>query len=222
MSSPAWVSTTAESSGARPVDFTGCGRAAAETSRPYGCRPVSGYAELLALAEVDAVCIALPAALHAEWVAAASRAGERVPAEKPLTTEAGRTRELVESAERRGPVLTENVTFVHHPRHESVRRLVADGAIGEPRSFRAVFTIAALPAGDIRHRPELRGGALSDVGVHPLRAALHFLGDRLRVGGALETAAGPAGGDRGRDAAVHTRRRRRTARVRHGARLPVP
>ncbi|MFF3916348.1 Gfo/Idh/MocA family protein [Streptomyces sp. NPDC001852] len=167
------------------------GRTAAETSRPYGCRPVTGYAELLALAEVDAVYIPLPAALHAEWVAAALRAGKHVLAEKPLTTEADRTRELVESAERRGLVLMENVMFVHHPQHESVRRLVADGAIGEPRSFHAVFTIPALPAGDIRHRPELGGGALSDVGVYPLRAALHFLGDRLRVvGAALETVAG--------------------------------
>lgn len=167
------------------------GGTAAETARPYGCRPVTGYAELLSLAEVEAVYIPLPAALHAEWVAAALRAGKHVLAEKPLTTDAGRTRELVESAERRGLVLMENVMFVHHPQHEAVRRLTADGAIGELRSLHAVFTIPALPASDIRHRPELGGGALWDVGVYPLRAALHFLGDRLRVVGAtLETVAG--------------------------------
>ncbi|MER7850392.1 Gfo/Idh/MocA family oxidoreductase [Kitasatospora sp. NPDC096077] len=167
------------------------GRTAAETARPYGCRPVTGYAELLGLAELDAVYVPLPAALHAEWVAAALDAGKHVLAEKPLTTEVDRTRELVGLAERRGLVLMENVMFVHHPGHEAVRRLVADGAIGELRSFRAAFTIPALPPTDIRHRPELGGGALWDVGVYPLRAALHFLGDRLQVLGAtLETVPG--------------------------------
>ncbi|MFI9272595.1 Gfo/Idh/MocA family protein [Kitasatospora sp. NPDC052896] len=166
------------------------GRTAAETARPYGCRAVTGYAELLGLAEVEAVYVPLPAALHAEWVTAALAAGKHVLAEKPLTTAADRTRRLVESAERRGLVLMENVMFVHHPQHEAVRQLVADGAIGELRSFQAAFTIPALPADDIRHRPELGGGALWDVGVYPLRAALHFLGDGLRVVGAtLETVA---------------------------------
>lgn len=153
----------------------------------FGGRPVRGYAELLDLDEVDAVYVPLPAALHHRWVEAALRAGKHVLAEKPLTTDATRTGQLLDLARERGLALMENVMFVHHPRHEAVRRLVADGAIGELRALHAAFTIPALADTDIRYRPELGGGALADVGLYPLRAALHFLGPGLEVVGAQLT-----------------------------------
>ncbi|OKI61978.1 Gfo/Idh/MocA family protein [Streptomyces sp. MJM1172] len=150
----------------------------------FGGRAVRGYAGLLELEEVDAVYVPLPAALHERWVRAALDAGKHVLAEKPLTTNATRTGRLLDLARDRGLALMENVMFVHHPRHAAVRRLVAEGAIGELRSLSAAFTVPALPDTDIRHRPELGGGALGDVGLYPLRAALHFLGPGLEVVGA--------------------------------------
>ncbi|MFF5531984.1 hypothetical protein ACFY71_05840 [Streptomyces cinerochromogenes] len=41
------------------------------------------------------------------------------------------------------------------------------------------------PEGDIRYRRDLGGGALYDIGVYPVRAALHLLGDDLEVAGAV-------------------------------------
>ncbi|NUV40582.1 MULTISPECIES: Gfo/Idh/MocA family protein [Streptomyces] len=154
---------------------------------PYGARPVRGYAELLADASVDAVHIPLPLALHAEWTEAALRAGKHVLAEKPLTDDPARSAALFALAERSGLALMENVMFVHHRRHAEVARLVAAGAIGELRSFQAVFCVPRRPADDIRYRRELAGGALGDIGVYPLRAALHFLGPELEVLGAQLT-----------------------------------
>ncbi|MCP3821482.1 Gfo/Idh/MocA family oxidoreductase [Streptomyces sp. A3M-1-3] len=162
----------------------------------FGGHPVLGYAELLELKEVDAVYIPLPAALHDRWVEAALDAGKHVLAEKPLAMNASRTGYLLDLARDRGLALMENIMFVHHPLHEAVRRLVADGAIGELRSLRAAFTIPALADTDIRYQPELGGGALADVGLYPLRAALHFLGPGLEVVGAQLT--------RGRGRAVET------------------
>ncbi|WP_101258534.1 Gfo/Idh/MocA family protein [Streptomyces barkulensis] len=162
-------------------------RRAEETARPYGCR-ATGYLELLADPEIDAVYVPLPAALHARWVEAALRAGKHVLAEKPLTTGRDRTAALLSLARARGLALMENVMFVHHGQHRAVGELVRGGAIGELRSFRAEFTVPARPEGDIRHSPELGGGALWDTGVYPVRAALHFLGHELSVLGAhLET-----------------------------------
>ncbi|MFD4575700.1 Gfo/Idh/MocA family protein [Streptomyces sp. NPDC058417] len=160
---------------------------AARTALPYGCRAVAGYAELVSLPGVDAVYVPLPVALHAEWVEAALRAGKHVLAEKPLTTDPDRTRQLFALARARGLVLRENVMFVHHPQHAAVRRLVADGAVGELRSFHAAFTVPRRPEGDVRLDPGLGGGALWDVGVYPVRAAAHFLGGGLRVAGAVLT-----------------------------------
>ncbi|MGW3953173.1 Gfo/Idh/MocA family protein [Streptomyces sp. NPDC004752] len=160
---------------------------ARQVAERFGCRPVHGYAELLELDDIQAVYVPLPAALHARWTEAALRTGRHVLAEKPLTTDHRRTAELLELADRRGLVLMENVMFVHHPLHRAVGRLVADGAIGELRTFHAVFTIPPLPDHDIRYDPELGGGALADVGIYPLRAALHLLGDGLDVVGARLT-----------------------------------
>ncbi|MDF3293380.1 Gfo/Idh/MocA family oxidoreductase [Streptomyces sp. RB6PN23] len=158
---------------------------AAETARQFDCRPVVGYEALLADDTVRAVYVPLPAALHAPWVEAALAAGKHVLAEKPLTTDPARTRELLDTARARAVVLMENVMFVHHAQHATVSRLVAEGEIGELRSLHATFTIPALPDDDIRHQPELGGGSLYDVGVYPVRAAVHFLRGKLEVRGAV-------------------------------------
>ncbi|MCU7825074.1 Gfo/Idh/MocA family oxidoreductase [Kitasatospora sp. DSM 101779] len=161
------------------------GPPAEELAGAYQCRPVTGYDGLLALPEVDAVYVPLPLALHSRWVEAALHAGKHVLVEKPLTADPGETRRLLDLASSRGLVLMENVMFVHHHRHDAVRRLLERGAIGELRSFHADFTVPRLPDQDIRYQPELGGGALWDVGLYPVRAAMHFLGDDLEVVGAV-------------------------------------
>ncbi|OCC10571.1 Gfo/Idh/MocA family protein [Streptomyces sp. PTY087I2] len=153
----------------------------------YGCRAVRGYAELLDIPEVSAVYVPLPAALHAEWVEAALRAGKHVLAEKPLTTDARRSRELLELARSKGLALMENIMFLHHAQHRAVRGLVREGAIGEVLSLSAAFTLPRRRADDIRYRRELDGGALWDVGIYPIRAAMHFIGSDLHVLGASLT-----------------------------------
>ncbi|WP_329215656.1 Gfo/Idh/MocA family oxidoreductase [Streptomyces sp. NBC_01485] len=160
---------------------------AEQVGRRFDCRPVQGYDELLDADDIQAVYVPLPAALHAPWVESALNAGKHVLAEKPLTTDPESTERLLDLAAKRGVAMMENVMFVHHPRHEAVRRLVAEGRIGELRAFRAEFAIPPLVGDDIRYSAELGGGALADVGLYPLRAALHFLGHGLDVVGARLT-----------------------------------
>ncbi len=149
---------------------------AEQAALTYGCRAVKGYEGLLDLDEVEAVYIPLPNAMHATWIESALRAGKHVLAEKPLTTSASRTGDLIAEARSRGLVLMENVMFLRHSQHSAVRRLLEDGAIGGLRAFHASFGIPRLPAGDIRYSAELGGGALMDAGVYPVRAAMSFLG----------------------------------------------
>ncbi|QHA03137.1 gfo/Idh/MocA family oxidoreductase [Streptomyces broussonetiae] len=151
----------------------------------FGGVAVNGYAELLKRDDLDAVYVPLPAALHAEWVERALQAGKHVLVEKPLTTRSRDTRRLIGLAEERGCLLLENMMFLHHPQHRQVDELVSGGAIGEVRSFLSTFTIPPRPPDDIRYRPDDGGGALVDTGVYPLRAALRFLGPRLRLVGAV-------------------------------------
>ncbi|MEV5614077.1 Gfo/Idh/MocA family oxidoreductase [Streptomyces sp. NPDC052225] len=157
---------------------------AQQVAERFHCRAIHGYAELLELDDIHAIYVPLPAALRPPWVEAALRAGKHVLAEKPISAHHPRTRDLFHLAAARDLVLMENVMFVHHPRHQAVRHLITDGALGELRSFHAAFTIPPLADTDIRYSPQLGGGALMDVGIYPLRAALHILGPELDIIGA--------------------------------------
>nr|AFV71308.1 PyrC9 [Streptomyces rugosporus] len=154
---------------------------AREFAADFGGKAVPGYAELLDLPEVEAVYVPLPPALHAPWVRAALLAGKHVLVEKPMSTDAATTAELLDLARARGLVLQENVLFVHHHQHTVVRRLLRQGAIGEVTELRSRFTVPELPADDIRYRPDLGGGALLDIGLYPVRSALHLLGGPFEV-----------------------------------------
>ncbi len=164
------------------------GARAAELAAEYGCRPVIGYEALLDLEDVDAVYIPLPLSLHARWTRAALLAGKHVLAEKPLSTDPDSSRDLLKLAQDSALVVMENVMFIHHSQHAAVRQMLADGMIGEIRSMQATFAIPPPPGYDIRYDPDLCGGAVWDVGVYPVRAAVHLLGGGLRVAGAFLTA----------------------------------
>ncbi|MFF0510631.1 Gfo/Idh/MocA family protein [Streptomyces sp. NPDC004250] len=149
----------------------------------FGCAAVTGYDTLLARNDIDAVYIPLPAMLHATWIERALAAGKHVLAEKPLSADLATTRRLLDGARSAGRVLAENFMFPHHSQLARIKDLT--GRLGPLRSFSSAFTIPAKPADDIRYLPDVGGGALLDIGVYPLRAALHFLGPRLDVAAAV-------------------------------------
>ncbi|MEV1087177.1 Gfo/Idh/MocA family protein [Streptomyces microflavus] len=157
---------------------------ARRTAEAFGAQPVRGYAALLDRADIDAVYVPLPPALHARWVDRALRAGKHVLAEKPLTTEYGAAARLVALAGAEHLVLRENYMFPHHGQHRRVRALLDQGAIGELRSLSATFAVPPRPADDIRHREDLGGGALHDAAGYPVRLAQLLLGSALEVVGA--------------------------------------
>ena len=144
----------------------------------------TGYEELLARDDVDAVYLPLPPALHLEWGAKVLAAGKHLLVEKPIATDAAEARELVHRAKAAGLVLRENFTFSHHPQHAEIARLIATGRFGTVRALSGEFCFPPLPDTDIRYVPELGGGALLDAGVYPIRAAQLLFGDALEVAGA--------------------------------------
>lgn len=167
------------------VSVAGRSHAKAQSfAHPFGVSADADAEALIARADIDAVYISTPTATHPEWAARALVAGKHVLVEKPIATTADEAQKLVRLAEARGLVLRENFMFLHHPQHDTVRDMVASGRLGHLRGFSSSFCIPPLPASDIRYVPELGGGALLDVGVYPLRAALSMLGPGLGVAGA--------------------------------------
>jgi predicted dehydrogenase len=136
-------------------------------------RGVLGYDAVLADPEIDAVYIGLPNRLHAEWTRRALAAGKHVLCEKSLTDDATEARALSEDARGRGLRLVEAFMFRHHPQWTLVRRLLADGAIGELTALRAWLSGPMAPED---HRLAAGGGgALFDVTCYAVNAARFLL-----------------------------------------------
>ena len=152
----------------------------------------ASYEALLADPEVDIVYISLPNSLHAEWSIKCADAGKHVLCEKPLAVTPEEVERMKEAAYRNRVVVQEACMMRFHRQTDDARRLVADGAIGEPRLIRSLFTFTLQRAGDIRLDPQLGGGALWDLGSYQVSLAQALLhSDPVEVmGWQLSTTAG--------------------------------
>jgi predicted dehydrogenase len=157
---------------------------AEDIAAAFGGEAARSYDALLDRDDVHAVYLPLPPSLHARWIERALRKGKHVLAEKPLTTSARDTISMVALAKEKGLVLAENYMFVHHRQHARVREMLDADVVGDVHSFTAAFAIPRRVPSDIRYQRALGGGALLDTAGYPVRAALWFLGSRLRVVGA--------------------------------------
>jgi D-xylose 1-dehydrogenase (NADP+, D-xylono-1,5-lactone-forming) len=151
------------------------------------------YEELLASEAVDAVYVALPVSMHAEWTVRSLEAGKHVLCEKPLALRAEDAERCFAAAAAAGRLCVEGLMWRHHPRTALARRLVAGGAIGRLASVRAALSVSADP-GDIRRSVPLGGGALGDLGCYCVSAIRLFAGEPERVW-AEQVPDGPGGVD---------------------------
>jgi predicted dehydrogenase len=140
-------------------------------------RAVTGYQNLIDDPGIDALYIPLPNALHADWTIAALAAGKPVLCEKPLTGSVADTERVLAVAAETGIPLWEAFVFPFRDQHRRLRRLLADGVIGELREIQSNFHfLMTHPAGNIRMDPALAGGALADVGCYPVWLARDLFG----------------------------------------------
>ncbi len=79
----------------------------AEVPHADGARAYGSHEELLSDAEVDAIYLALPHALHREWATRAMRAGKAVLCEKPAMLSAQEMREVAEVSRETGVLFME-------------------------------------------------------------------------------------------------------------------
>jgi len=166
------------------------GRAAKFASDNGIDRSVVGYQTLIDDPDIDALYIPLPNALHAEWTIRALEAGKPVLCEKPLCGVLPDTERVLATARRTQTLLWEAFSFPFHAQLAELKRLVADGAIGELVEIKSNFHFMVRSQANIRLSRELQGGALLDVGCYPVRLAQELFGPdhesawaRARAGG---------------------------------------
>ena len=157
------------------------GRAEAYARERGLARAHGSYESLLGDPELDAVYVALPNALHAEWAVRALEAGKHVLVEKPFSARPDAVEAAFAVAERSGLVLAEAFMYRHHPQTARVAALVREGAIGRLRSIRARFAFLLGDRANIRAVRELGGGALLDLGCYCVSGARLLAGEPERV-----------------------------------------
>jgi glucose-fructose oxidoreductase len=125
------------------------------------------------LAGVDAVYVAVPNHLHAEYTIRAARAGVHVLCEKPLAVTVAECRRMVAACARHRVKLM--TAYRLHFEEINLRAidLVRDGRIGEPKFFNSSFSMRVRP-GNVRTKQDLGGGTLYDIGVYCINAARYL------------------------------------------------
>ena len=142
--------------------------------RRYGVPHVFGYEDLdRCLEHVDAVYIALPNSMHAEFAVRAAEAGVHVLCEKPMAVTVEECERMIDAAREHDVRLM--VAYRLHFEHVNLKAigLVEEGAIGEPKLFNSTFSMRVRP-GDIRTKRALGGGTLYDIGVYCINAARYL------------------------------------------------
>jgi predicted dehydrogenase len=145
-----------------------------EITKRYRLRQTYSYAEYEScLKEVDAVYIALPNSMHAEYAVRAAKAGVHVLCEKPMAVRVSECQRMIRAC-RAGNVKLMIAYRLHFEElNLSAIDLVRRGTIGEPKFFNSSFALTVRP-GNIRTKAEMGGGTLYDIGVYCINAARYI------------------------------------------------
>ena len=114
---------------------------------------------------IEAVAIATPVSSHFPIARAALEAGKHVFVEKPLAASSAEGERLVELAETKKLVLMPGHTFLYSPPVDTIRRLIADGELGE------IFFISTSRVNLGLHQPDV--SVAWDLGPHDF-SILHY------------------------------------------------
>ena len=92
---------------------------------------VQGVEQALGNADITAVAIAAPAAMHYSLAKAALEEGKDVLVEKPLCLDVSEAEELIALADKLGKVLMVGHLLQYHPSVQALHSLVAQGELGK-------------------------------------------------------------------------------------------
>jgi predicted dehydrogenase len=131
------------------------------------CLTTTRYEDLLVHPGIDAIAIATPAATHFELARQALVSGKDVLVEKPMTTTAAASLELIELADRHGRILAVDHTFLYTDAVRKIKELLDAGEIGDLLYMDSVRTNLGLFQRD--------HNVIWDLAPHELSIVLNFV-----------------------------------------------
>jgi predicted dehydrogenase len=141
---------------------------------------VTDWRELVARDDIDVVDICTPPGTHAEIAMAAAAAGKAVLCEKPLAVSYAQARAAADAVRAAGVHNAVGFNYRRLPAIALMQRMIADGAVGDVRLFRAAwlsdeFTDPATPF-DWRFDRDMGGSTIADLGSHLVDLAQWMIG----------------------------------------------
>ena len=152
----------------------------------YGVPPRSRYsyetfADIAGNDEIDAVYIALPSGLHADWTEKAFAAGKHVLSEKPMALSSADCERMIAAGRRAHRKLMIAYRCQFEPYNLEARELMAQDAVGQLRLLRTEQSYVMGPTSPAENwrvsRALAGGGPLEDYGIYGLQAALYLSGE---------------------------------------------
>jgi predicted dehydrogenase len=137
--------------------------------------------ELLARSDVDGVIVTPRTSAHRDVIVAAAEAGKHVFTEKVVALTPTEAREIVAAVERHGVKLTVSLPRLSHGYTLAIRKVLESGRLGEVTQVRCRLSHDGavgrrwLPR-QFFDPDDAGGGALVDLGCHPLYLTRVFLG----------------------------------------------
>src|SRR5262249_47736888 len=132
------------------------------------------YDDCLDSGEIDAVYIALPNHLHAEYAIRAARAGIHVLCEKPMAVTERECVAMIDACERARVKLMIAYRLHFDPANLAAVEVASSGGLGELRLFDSVFCNEVTDERNIRLRRATGGGPLFDIGIYCINAARYL------------------------------------------------
>ena len=134
------------------------------------------YEDCLKSGKIDAVYIALPNNMHAEYSIRAANAGVHVLCEKPMAVTEQQCLSMIRAARKNSVKLMIAYRLHFDEANLKAVEIVKSGKLGDPRVFNSLFALQ-VKVGNIRTKAELGGGTLYDLGVYCINAARYLFKD---------------------------------------------
>jgi predicted dehydrogenase len=158
---------------------TGDRAKAARLADFYGIDTVVGYDSYDALMtnpKIDAVYIALPNHMHANYAIRAARAGKHILVEKPLALSEDEALAMIAAARSANVFLMTAYRLHNEPGTVALLEHIRANAIGQPLLFQSVFSFQTT-LGNHRLKATTWGGPLQHIGVYCVNAARHIFAE---------------------------------------------
>jgi len=128
-------------------------------------------------ADIDAVYIALPNSMHAEYTIRAAKAGKHVLCEKPMATSVDDARAMIQACESASRKLMIAYRCQYEPANLRAMQLIRERRLGSIQSIESAFGFPIDP-NEWRLEKKLSGGGpLVDVGIYCLNASRYLTGE---------------------------------------------